>query len=71
MSESETRSRGIVKFFSSKKGFGFITPEDGSRDVFVSERTLARDQSLLPNDRVEYVLGEGRKGPFAKEVKVL
>lgn len=66
------KSTGTVKFFNSQKGFGFITPDAGGKDLFVHVNNLAAGTSSL-NDgqKVEYVEGEGRKGPEAKEVEGL
>jgi CspA family cold shock protein len=58
------RLTGTVKFFNSAKGFGFITPEDGSKDVFV--HATAIEQAGLPmlneGDRVTFTLEDDRKG---------
>jgi cold shock protein len=58
------RLTGTVKFFNSAKGFGFITPEDGSKDVFV--HATAVEQAGLPmlneGDRVTFTLEDDRKG---------
>jgi cold shock protein len=58
------RITGTVKFFNSAKGFGFITPEDGSKDVFV--HATAVEQAGLPmlneGDRVTFTLEDDRKG---------
>jgi len=63
---------GTVKFFNDQKGFGFIKPEDGSNDVFVHRSNIeTADQTLFDNQRVEFELGEGRKGPEAKNVRPL
>lgn len=61
-------STGTVKFFNTGKGFGFITQEDG-KDLFfhVSEIQGREPQE---GDKVEYEVGEGRKGPCALKVKV-
>jgi len=59
---------GIVKFFNRTKNFGFITPEDGSKDVFV-HGTNVIGESIADGDTVEFEVGEGRKGPEAKDVK--
>ncbi len=61
---------GTVKFFNRTKHFGFITPDDGSKDVFVHESQIA-GWSLNEGDLVEYELGEGRKGPEATNVKMI
>ena len=59
---------GIVKFFNRTKNFGFITPEDGSKDVFV-HGTNVIGESIADGDQVEFEVGEGRKGPEAKDVR--
>jgi CspA family cold shock protein len=58
------RLTGTVKFFNSSKGFGFITPEDGSKDVFVHATAveLARLPMLNEGDRVTFTLEDDRKG---------
>ena len=60
---------GTVKFFNEAKGFGFITPEDGSKDVFVHVNGLNDD--IREGDKVSYDVEEGQKGLNAVEVKVL
>jgi cold shock protein len=67
----EDLQKGRVKFFNSRKGFGFIAPDDGSRDVFVSVNVLPRGTSLVPDQRVSYRLATGKKGPNAKDVVAL
>jgi CspA family cold shock protein len=66
-------STGTVKWFSAEKGFGFITPDDGGDDMFVhhSEIQISGYASLDENQKVEYEVGEGRKGPCATNVKPL
>ncbi len=65
-------STGTVKWFDAGKGFGFITPDDGGKDLFVhhSEIQSGSDYATL-NDgqKVEYEVGEGQKGPCANQVK--
>lgn len=64
------KSKGTVKFFNIQKGFGFITPELGGKDLFVHLNSLAGGtQTLSEGQKVEYVEAEGRKGPEAKEVE--
>jgi len=66
------KSKGTVKFFNSQKGFGFITPEAGGKELFVHVNSLDGDtQSLNEGQNVEYNEEEGRKGPEAKNVKGL
>jgi len=60
---------GTVKFFNQKKGFGFITPEDGSRDIFVHITEVQDGAFLSDGDSVEYEEGEGKKGPCATKVR--
>jgi CspA family cold shock protein len=64
-------SVGTVKWFDSGKGFGFITPEDGSADLFVhhSEIKMEGYASLDDNQGVTYDVGEGKKGPCATNVQ--
>lgn len=61
--------QGTVKWFSYDKGYGFILQDDG-QDIFVHKSELEHGV-VNEGDRVEYVTGEGRKGPCAKEVKVV
>jgi CspA family cold shock protein len=62
---------GTVKWFSTDKGYGFITPDGDARDVFVHHSAI-RDQgfkSLGEGARVEYEVEEGAKGPQARDVR--
>ncbi len=63
-----TKQRGTVKFFNVQKGFGFITPEDGGKDVFVHATQVQAKAPLQEGQAVEFLLGEGRKGPEAMQV---
>ena len=66
------KSKGTVKFFNSQKGFGFITPDSGGKELFVHVNSLeGGTDSLNEGQKVEYVEEEGRKGPEAKNVKGL
>ena len=62
---------GTVKWFSSEKGFGFITPEDGSADVFVHFSAISGEgyRNLEENMKVEYDVSQGQKGPQASNVR--
>ena len=64
-------AQGTVKWFNDAKGFGFITPEDGSKDVFVHHTAIAGEgfKSLSEGDTVEYEVTEGPKGPQAENVR--
>ncbi|MFT6633508.1 MAG: CspA family cold shock protein [Bacteriovoracaceae bacterium] len=61
-------STGTVKFFNDAKGFGFITPDDGGKDLFV-HTTAIENGSLSDDDKVEFEVGEGQKGPCAVQVR--
>jgi CspA family cold shock protein len=61
-------ANGTVKWFNNDKGFGFIKPDDGGKDVFVHHKGLI-DQ-IQENDQVSYDVEEGKKGPNAVNVKV-
>ena len=69
--EENILAQGTVKWFSDEKGFGFITPEDGSKDVFVHHSNILGDgfKSLSEGQLVTYDAGEGRKGPEATNVQ--
>jgi CspA family cold shock protein len=63
---------GTVKWFSSEKGYGFITPDDGSPDVFVHFSAIAGEgyKNLEEGQKVEYEVTQGQKGPQASSVKL-
>jgi len=63
-------AQGTVKWFNADKGFGFIAPDDGTADVFVHHSAIQADgyRSLQENQRVEFTVGRGAKGPRAEEV---
>jgi len=60
-------SNGTVKFFNESKGYGFITPDDGSKDIFVHVNGL-NGVSITEGDKVSYDVEEGRKGLNAVNV---
>ncbi len=62
---------GTVKWFSSQKGYGFITPDDGSADVFVHHSAILGEgyKNLDEGQKVEYEVTQGPKGPQAAGVK--
>ncbi|HEY1970423.1 MAG TPA: cold-shock protein [Pseudonocardia sp.] len=66
-------AEGTVKWFNAEKGFGFIQPDDGGKDIFVhfSAITGSGYRSLEENQRVEFEASQGQKGPQADNVRVL
>jgi cold shock protein len=64
---------GTVKWFNAEKGYGFITPEGGSKDVFVRYSAIEGRgfKSLEEGQRVSFELGQGQKGPQADHVRAL
>ncbi len=64
-------ANGSVKWFNEEKGYGFITPEDGSKDVFVHYSNIQGDgfKTLREGQTVEFEVGDGRKGPEATNVR--
>ncbi len=62
-------SNGTVKFFNDSKGFGFITPDDGSKDVYVHKNGLT--DKITEGDKVSYDVEESQKGLNAVNVKVI
>jgi cold shock protein len=71
--KGKTLATGTVKWFNSEKGFGFIAPDDGSADVFVhySEIQSGGFRSLEENQKVEFEVGQGQRGPQAQQVRPL
>jgi len=61
---------GTVKWFNDQKGYGFITPEDGGKDLFVHHSSIAGSgfKTLAEGAKVEFEAAEGTKGPEAKNV---
>jgi cold shock protein len=61
---------GTVKWFNDQKGYGFIAPEDGGKDLFVHHSSIVGDgfKTLAEGAKVEYEAAQGTKGPEAKNV---
>jgi CspA family cold shock protein len=67
-------SKGTVKWFNPDKGFGFITPEEGGKDLFVHYSAIQSGDdyaTLKDGQEVEFEVGQGQKGPCANNVKPL
>jgi len=73
LKEDKTMATGTVKWFNSEKGFGFIAPDDGSADVFAhySEITGNGYRNLEENQKVEFEVTQGNKGPQASNIRAL
>jgi len=63
--------RGRVQWYDADKGFGFLSRDDGEPDVFVHSSVLGARRWLDEGERVEFVVGEGPRGPQAEQVRVL
>ena len=65
--------RGTVKWFNNGKGYGFIGPDDGSKDIFVHYSAIQIEgyKGLREGQKVEYEIAQGEKGPQAANVKLL
>ena len=70
MEQEKMRTAGTVKWFNDSKGFGFISPEDGSRDCFVHFSAIQADgfKTLAEGEKVEFEIVDGPKGPSAENV---
>ena len=71
--ENRSLANGTVKWFSEQKGYGFITPEDGGKDLFVHYSNIIGDgfRNLQDGQAVEYDAAQGQKGPEAQNVRAV
>src|SRR5699024_9034234 len=73
VTRSEPMAQGTVKWFNAEKGFGFISQDSGADDVFVHYSAIDGDgfRTLEANQRVEFEIGHGQKGPHAQRVRIV
>jgi CspA family cold shock protein len=66
-------ARGSVKWFSAEKGYGFITPDDGTKDLFVHHSAIVAEgfRTLNEGEKVEFEVTQGQKGPQAVNVRTV
>ncbi|MBS42809.1 MAG: cold-shock protein [Nocardioides sp.] len=61
--------KGTVKFFNEEKGFGFITHDDTSKELFVHKSNTK--EKLFENDKVQFVIEQGDRGEYAAKVEII
>lgn len=68
-----SRETGIVKWFNESKGFGFIAPDNGGKDLFAHFKEIEGSgfRKLLENQKVEFEVTQGQKGPAASRIRVI
>jgi CspA family cold shock protein len=73
MKEEIQMAQGTVKWFNGEKGFGFIAPDSGEQDLFVHYSEIQGNgfRSLEENQRVQFEVGQGPKGPQATQVSAV
>ena len=66
-------AQGTVKWFNAYRGYGFIAPDDGTPDLFIHHSAVKADGDggLQDDQRVEFTVGRGARGPWAEEVRPL
>ncbi|AWB35609.1 cold-shock protein [Orrella marina] len=64
---------GVVKWFNSEKGYGFIMPDGGGKDLFAHYSEIRADgyKSLQENQKVSFEIGQGAKGPSATNIQII